>query len=71
MGAEPYVWSSGDTALYLGPGEQLTWSRFALAPGAMGRLMGLNDYKDTPFILLWNEIGPVGYGHLSGRVWIP
>lgn len=63
MGTEPYVWSSGDTALYLVPDKHFTWRRFWWVPGARRRFMGLSDYKGAQFILLWRNIGPVGYGH--------
>ena len=64
MGANPYVYLGGQVALYLSPGERLTWSRWSLAPGAIKRFVIENGLKGTQFILLWHGLGPVGYGQL-------
>ena len=64
MGVGPYVWTSGDVTLYLSPGEQLTWGKWSLAPAAMGEFIRNNELRGTQFILLWNGLGPVGYGQL-------
>lgn len=64
MGTDPYVWSSGDVAFYLSPGEELTWGKWSLVPVAIARFLMENGLKGTQFILLWHELGPVGYGQL-------
>lgn len=64
MGMVPYVWSSGNVALYLSPGEQLTWEKWSLVPVAIARFIVENGLKGTQYILLWHELGPVGYGQL-------
>lgn len=52
MGADPYVWSAGNVALYLSPGEQLTWGKWSLVPVATERFMAENELNGTQFILL-------------------
>lgn len=64
MGPDPYVWSSGDVSLSMFPEEQLTWSKWSLVPGVVGRFTTENGLKGTQFILLWHELGPIGYGQL-------
>lgn len=64
MGAGPYVWALGDVTLYLRPGQQLTWGKWSLAPAAMKEFIRNNKLRGTQFILLWHELGPVGYGQL-------
>ncbi|KAL9132762.1 MAG: hypothetical protein Q9175_006058 [Cornicularia normoerica] len=63
MGMVPYVWPSGNLALYLSPGEQLTWVKWSLVPAAIGTFVVENGFKGMQFILLWHELGPIGYGH--------
>lgn len=62
MGPGPFVWSSGNAALHLMPDEQLTWGRWALVPLSMAIFVTQNEFKGTQFILLWHDIGPIGYG---------
>ena len=64
MGTGPYVWSSGNVALCLIPAERLTWSMWSLVPAAMRFFIAENEYKGTQFILIWHDVGPVGYGQL-------
>ena len=64
MGASPYVYFGGQVTLYLSPGEDLTWSKWSLAPAAIKQFVLENVLKGTQFILLWHGLGPVGYGHL-------
>lgn len=64
MGTDPYVWSSGDTALYLNPDEQLTWSVWSFVPSALEFFITENELKGTQFAILWHELGPIGYGQL-------
>ena len=64
MGTDPYVWSSGDVSLDLIPDEQLTWDKWSLVPAAIGRFVIENGLKGTQFIILWHELGPIGYGQL-------
>ena len=62
MGRGPFVWSSGHVALHLYPSKQMTWTMWILAPVTLGFFITENGSKGTQFILLWHEIGPVGYG---------
>ena len=64
MGPDPYVWSSGNVSLYLSPDEQLTWARWSFVPAAIGKFVAENGLKGTQFIILWHELGPIGYGQL-------
>ena len=64
MGASPYVYIGDQVTLYLSPGEDLTWSKWSLAPAAIKRFVLDNGLKGTQFILLWHGLGPVGYGQL-------
>ena len=64
MGTNLYVWSSGNVSLSLFPYEQLTWARWSLVPAAIGRFVTENGLKGTQFIILWHELGPIGYGQL-------
>ena len=64
MGLDPYLWSSGNVALCLSPGYQLTWGKWSLVPAAIEKFMTENELKGTQFNLLWHELGPIGYGQL-------
>ena len=64
MGANPYIYIGGQVTMYLSPGENLTWSKWSLAPAAIKRFVVKNGLKGTQFILLWRGLGPVGYGQL-------
>ena len=64
MGVNPYVYSNGNVTLFLSPEEQLTWSRWSLAPAAIKRFVLENGLRGTQFILLWRGVEPVAYGGL-------
>lgn len=64
MGLNPYVWSSGNVSLNLFPDEQLTWARWSFVPVTIGKFVAENGLKGTQFIILWHELGPIGYGQL-------
>lgn len=64
LGTELYVWSSGNVALYLSPGEQLNWHRWSLVPVTIGRFIAENGLRGTQFTILCHGLGPVGYGQL-------
>ena len=64
LGTDLYVWSSGNVALYLSPGEQLDWDRWSLVPIKIGRFIAENGLRGTQFMILYHGLGPVGYGQL-------
>lgn len=64
MGTDTYFWSSGNVSLSLFPDEQLTWAKWSLVPAAIRRFVAENGLKGTQFIILWHELGPIGYGQI-------
>ena len=64
MDEKPYVYSTSNVELYLIAGEGLTWKKWGSAPFAIAAFVQRNGLRGTQFILLWNGIGPVGYGQL-------
>ena len=64
MDAGPYVWRWEQTTLYLQPEEALTWVRWLVVPLVIRMVVMQNEYRGTQFVLLWQDVGPVGYGHL-------
>lgn len=64
MAPGPYVWSSGNVALYMIPAdEQLTWNKWYMMPRIITSFVEDNELKGTQFIVLWRGVGPIASGH--------
>lgn len=60
----PYVWSSGNVALYMIPeGEQLRVNIWCDVPRTITSFVIDNDLKGTQFIVLWRGLGPIASSH--------
>ena len=62
--APSYSYSAGGVNLYLHPTEDLTWQMWAFVPIRIQAFVTENEFKETQFVLLWEGLGPVGYGQL-------
>ena len=62
--ASSYTYLAGGVNLFLSPTEDLTWQIWAFVPIRLQAFVTENEFKGTQFILLWDGLGPVGYGEL-------
>ncbi len=66
MAAEDYEYSAGGVDLFLRPGERLTWQMWAFVPAWIQEFVTENGFRGTQFILLYEGLGPMGYGQVVG-----
>ena len=71
MTAPSYSYTVGTANLFLAPGEHLTWMAWFDVPLRIQGFVMDNGLRETQFILLSDEFGPIGHGQLVSLTGAP